>query len=79
MSNPELSDSTAREDTIDLESSPSNINEKPSPPSTFTIPDGGWRSWTVVLGSALVLFSTFGYVSYTHPHLHYISLITKHR
>ena len=29
----------------------------------FTIPDGGWRAWSVVFGCALVLFSTFGYVS----------------
>lgn len=34
-------------------------------PGSFTIPDGGWRAWLVVLGSFLVLFSTFGYVS---PH-----------
>lgn len=31
--------------------------------TTFTIPDGGWRAWSVVLGSSLVLFCTFGYVS----------------
>jgi MFS family permease len=31
--------------------------------TTFTIPDGGWRAWSVVLGSSLVLFCTFGYVN----------------
>lgn len=29
----------------------------------FEVPDGGWRAWSVVMGSFLVLFSTFGYVS----------------
>lgn len=28
----------------------------------FTIPDGGWRAWSVVLGSTLALFVSFGYV-----------------
>jgi hypothetical protein len=32
--------------------------------NTFPIPDGGWRAWSVVFGCALVLFSTFGYVSF---------------
>jgi len=32
--------------------------------NAFRIPDGGWRAWSVVFGCALVLFSTFGYVSF---------------
>jgi hypothetical protein len=32
--------------------------------NAFSIPDGGWRAWSVVFGCALVLFSTFGYVSF---------------
>lgn len=32
--------------------------------AAFTIPDGGWRAWSVVLGSTLALFVSFGYVRY---------------
>lgn len=77
MSNPELetkqegADVTTRPETsgtiVDTEQGDSSVNhEKSQPkpaPAAFTIPDGGWRAWLVVFGCALVLFSTFGYVS----------------
>lgn len=37
--------------------------EKAPDAKGFEVPDGGWRAWSVVMGSFLVLFSTFGYVS----------------
>jgi hypothetical protein len=29
----------------------------------FTVPDGGWEAWSVVVGGWFALFATFGYVS----------------
>src|ERR1700683_5143532 len=43
------------------------LNKKAPVSDVFTIPDGGWRAWSVVMGSFLVLFSTFGYVSTMTP------------
>jgi len=31
--------------------------------AAFSIPDGGWRAWSVVFGSTLALFVSFGYVN----------------
>jgi len=45
-------------------------DEKAPPNSVFTIPDGGWRAWSVVLGCFFVLFSTFGYVCTLILHVH---------
>lgn len=39
---------------------PVNLSEDNT--GEFTIPDGGWRAWSVVLGSTLALFVSFGYV-----------------
>lgn len=69
----------------DPEQGDSSVNDEkpqqnPTPvPVVFSIPDGGGRAWTVVLGSSLVLFSTFGYVRQPAPHLLYVSLISDHR
>jgi MFS family permease len=42
----------------------SSLDNKGAPGSdVFTIPDGGWRAWSVVMGSFLILFSTFGYIN----------------
>ncbi|EPQ56604.1 MFS general substrate transporter [Gloeophyllum trabeum ATCC 11539] len=38
--------------------------EAASPPTyDYDFPDGGWQAWSVVVGSWLVSFSTFGYIN----------------
>jgi hypothetical protein len=37
--------------------------EKGGPPPGPSVPDGGWRAWSVVMGSWFIIFATFGYVS----------------
>lgn len=37
--------------------------EKGGPPPDPSVPDGGWRAWSVVMGSWFIIFATFGYVS----------------
>jgi hypothetical protein len=49
-------------------------DEKAPPNSVFIIPDGGYRAWSVVVGGAFVLFSTFGYVCTWIPHIHNVPL-----
>ena len=41
-------------------------DEKAGPPPGPSVPDGGWRAWSVVLGSWFIIFATFGYVSTLH-------------
>lgn len=45
---------------------PANLESEEASNLAFTIPDGGWRAWSVVLGSTLALFVSFGYVSFSH-------------
>jgi hypothetical protein len=33
--------------------------EAARPPPAFTVPDGGWEAWSVVIGGWFALFSTF--------------------
>lgn len=58
------------------EKGPDTASEKsPGPEAVdFTIPDGGWRAWSVVLGSSLVLFCTFGYASDFNPWIYTLIL-----
>ncbi|KAK6540615.1 hypothetical protein TWF694_008010 [Orbilia ellipsospora] len=40
-----------------------NDTEKQAPPPAVTFPDGGLQAWLVVLGAAIALFCSFGYVN----------------
>ena len=62
MSQPDPEEETSRT-IVDIEQGDGSIKDEKIVPVAFAIPDGGWRAWSVVFGSALVLFSTFGYVS----------------
>jgi hypothetical protein len=55
--------------TTDKDASPSiedtSLEEKPveQPPPHMVFPEGGARAWSVALGTAGVLFCTFGYAN----------------
>jgi hypothetical protein len=55
--NRQLSDEDGSKE-LSLEEGPA----KTQPPE-ITFPEGGLRAWSVAVGCALILFSTFGYVN----------------
>ena len=48
-----------RKGSDELEDLPAKEDQVPE----ITFPEGGWRAWSVAVGCALVLFSTFGLVN----------------
>ncbi|EPS41600.1 hypothetical protein H072_4486 [Dactylellina haptotyla CBS 200.50] len=54
--------------------------EKQAPPPTITFPDGGLQAWLVVLGAAIALFCSFGYVNaFGVYEAYYLSVLLKEK
>ncbi|KAK6502089.1 hypothetical protein TWF481_009898 [Arthrobotrys musiformis] len=54
--------------------------EKQEPPSEITFPDGGLKAWLTVLGAAISMFCSFGYVNaFGVYESYYLSVILKNK